>query len=121
STRIAECEWRTRGSSLRRAVAASVGVAEVVRIARREVGKLSKGARVMKTNGESPVYRVAADVCFSTDKEGTIILNVHGGRFHSLIQSGSKLWSLLAAHDEGITQAELVGEFLKDDEDVATE
>jgi len=75
----------------------------------------------MKTNGESPVYRVAADVCFSTDKEGTIILDVHGGRFHSLIQSGSKLWSLLAAHDEGITQAELVDEFLKDDEDVATE
>ena len=75
----------------------------------------------MRTNGESPVYRVAADVCFSTDKEGTIILDVHGGRFHSLIQSGSKLWSLLAAHDEGITQAELVDEFLKDDEDVATE
>jgi len=41
----------------------------------------------MKTNGESPVYRVAADVCFSTDKDGTIILDVHGGRFRTRVKA----------------------------------
>jgi hypothetical protein len=70
----------------------------------------------MKTNGENPLFRVAADVCFSTDKDGTIILDVHGGKFHSLIQSGNKLWSILAAHDQGITQAALVDELMNDDE-----
>jgi hypothetical protein len=74
----------------------------------------------MKTNGLSPVFRVAADVCFSTDKDGTIILDVQGGKFHSLIQDGSKVWSVLAAHDEGITQADLVDE-LMDDEEFAQE
>ncbi len=74
----------------------------------------------MKNNGHDPVYRVAADICFSTDKDGTIILDVHGGKFHSLIQSGSKVWSVLAAHDEGITQAELIHELMKD-EDFAPE
>lgn len=75
----------------------------------------------MKTNGWNPVYRVAADVCFSTDKEGTIILDVQGGKFHSLIQSGSKVWSILAAHDEGITQAELIDELEDHDEELAQE
>jgi transglutaminase superfamily protein len=75
----------------------------------------------MKTNVENPVYRVGADVCFSTDKDGTIILDVHGGKFHSLIQSGSKLWTVLAAHAEGITQAELIDELINDDEDFAQE
>jgi len=75
----------------------------------------------MRTNGESPVYRVAADVCFSTDKDGTIILDVHGGKFHSLIQHGSKVWSVLAAHDEGITHVELVDELMDHDEEFAQE
>src|SRR5262245_49858125 len=75
----------------------------------------------MKTNGQSPVYRIAADVCFSTDNDGTIILDVQGGKFHSLIQSGSKVWSILAAHDEGTTQAALVDELMNHDEAFAQE
>jgi|RhiMethySRZTD1v2_1073278.scaffolds.fasta_scaffold29423_2 transglutaminase superfamily protein/coenzyme PQQ synthesis protein D (PqqD) len=75
----------------------------------------------MKSNGQSPVYRVAADVCFSADKDGTIILDVQGGKFHSLIQGGSRVWSVLAAHDEGITQAELVDELMDHDEEFAQE
>ena len=75
----------------------------------------------MRTNGESPVYRVAADVCFSTDKDGTIILDVRGGRFHSLIQSGSKVWSVLVAHEDGIRRLELCDELMDHDEDFAQE
>jgi hypothetical protein len=76
---------------------------------------------LMKTNGESLVYRVATDVCFSTDKDGTIILDVQGGKFHSLIQGGSKVWSVLAAHDEGITQSGLVNALMDHDEEFAQE
>lgn len=72
-------------------------------------------------NDQNPAYRVAADVCFTTDKDGTIILDVHGGKFHSLIQSGSKVWSLLAAHEDGITETELVNELVDHDEDFAQE
>jgi hypothetical protein len=75
----------------------------------------------MKINNQDPVYRVATDVCFSTDNDGTIILDVHGGRFHSLIQSGSKVWSALAAHDKGITKAELVDRLMGCDEEFARE
>lgn len=75
----------------------------------------------MKTNNHSPAYRIAADVCFSTDKDGTIILDVQGGKFHSLIQSGSKVWSVLAAHDEGITEAELIDELMDHDQEFAQE
>jgi hypothetical protein len=74
----------------------------------------------MKT-AESPTYRIAADVCFSTDTDGTIILDVRGGKFHSLIQSGSKVWSLLAAHPRGITQTELVSHLMDGDAGFAAE
>jgi Transglutaminase-like superfamily len=72
-----------------------------------------------KQDFQSPAYRIAADVCFTTDNDGTIILDVQGGRFHSLIQSGSKTWSILAAR-QGITQTELVDE-LMDHEEFARE
>lgn len=76
-------------------------------------------------NGDSkdrpPAYRVAADVCFSADEDGTIILDVYGGKFHSLIQSGSKVWSVLAAHRDGITEAELVNQLMDHDEEFAQE
>jgi hypothetical protein len=75
----------------------------------------------MKTNGRSPIYRVAADVCFSTDEDGTIILDVQGGKFHSLIQSGSKVWTILAAHHEGISQGELIDKLMDHDEELAQE
>lgn len=61
-----------------------------------------------KEDPETPTYRIAADVCFSTDTDGTIVLDVQGGKFHSLIQSGSKVWSALAEHPHGITQSDLV-------------
>jgi hypothetical protein len=72
-------------------------------------------------NHQSPAYRVAADVCFTTDHDGTIILDVQGGKFHSLIQSGSKVWSTLAAHPEGITQTEIVNELMDQHEEFAQE
>jgi hypothetical protein len=70
---------------------------------------------------EDPTYRIAADVCFSTDADGTIILDVQGGKFHSLIQSGSTVWSVLAAHPRGITHTQLVNHLLDHDADFATE
>lgn len=60
-------------------------------------------------------YRIATDVCFSTDADGTIILDVQGGKFHSLIQSGSRVWSIIAAHPGGISQSELVARLMTDD------
>jgi hypothetical protein len=72
-------------------------------------------------HGPGLAYRIAADVCSSTDREGTIILDVLGGKFHSLIQSGSKVWSVLAAHPEGITGHELVTQLMEHDDDFAEE
>lgn len=66
---------------------------------------------------ETPAYRIAADVCFSTDGDGTIILDIQGGKFHSLIQSGSKVWSVLAAKPEGTSVTELVNELVDYDEE----
>lgn len=71
--------------------------------------------------GPSPAYRIAAGVCFSNDKDGTIILDVQRGKFHSLIQSGSRVWSMLAAHDEGITARELVNQLMEHDDEFAEE
>jgi hypothetical protein len=61
-------------------------------------------------------YRIASDVCSSTDQDGTIVLDVRGGKFHSLIQNGSRVWSILAAHRNGITQAELVDHLIVNDD-----
>ena len=72
--------------------------------------------RVVHTSEHEPAYRIAPDVCFSTDGDGTIILDVQGGKFHSLIQSGSRVWSIIAAHPGGITRSELVDQFMKADE-----
>lgn len=69
----------------------------------------------------TPTYRIASDVCFSTDQDGTIILDVQGGKFHSLIQSGSKVWTILAAQPRGITRAELVNQLVAQDEGLAHE
>ena len=65
-----------------------------------------------KQDPERLTYHIAADVCFSTDTDGTIVLDVQGGKFHSLIQSGSKVWSALAAHPHGITAHELVNHLM---------
>lgn len=76
----------------------------------------------MKTQEpENTAYRIAGDVCFSTDNDGTIVLDVQGGKFHSLIQNGSKVWSLLAAHPRGITQTELVNQLMDHDGNFAEE
>lgn len=66
-------------------------------------------------------YHIASDVCFSTDQDGTIILDVHGGKFHSLIQSGSKAWTVLAGHRTGITQAEMVDQLMNQDDELRQE
>ena len=72
-------------------------------------------------NHQSPAYRVAADVCFTTDHDGTIILDVQGGKFHSLIQGGSKVWSVLAAHPQGITARVIVSQLMTHDDGFAEE
>lgn len=72
-------------------------------------------------HGPTPRYRIAPDVCFSSDKDGTIVLDVRGGKFHSLIHSGSNVWSMLAAHPEGITLPELVNQLMEHDDDFAEE
>ena len=72
-------------------------------------------------HGPNLAYRIAADVCSSTDREGTIVLDVQGGKFHSLIQNGSKVWSVLAAHPHGITAPELVSQLMEHDDEFAEE
>jgi hypothetical protein len=57
-------------------------------------------------------YRVSPEVCFSTDQDGTVILSVERGKFHSLIRAGSKAWSKIAAHAEGVTVGMVVDELL---------
>jgi len=69
----------------------------------------------------TPTYRIASDVCSSTDQDGTIILDVCGGKFHSLIQRGSKVWSILAAQPRGITQTELLSRLVEQDEELERE
>jgi hypothetical protein len=73
------------------------------------------------SSSQRPAYRITVDVCFSTDKDGTIILDVQRGRFHSLIQGGSKVWSILAAHPKGITEAELVTQLIDSGDEFASE
>jgi Transglutaminase-like superfamily len=72
------------------------------------------------SSSQSPTYRISADVCFSIDNDGTIILNVEAGKFHSLIQGGSKVWSVLAAHPQGMTEPELITQ-LADEDELASE
>jgi hypothetical protein len=70
---------------------------------------------------ENPTYRIGTEVCFSADNDGTIVLDVRGGKFHSLIQSGSKVWSVLAAHPRGITRSDLVDHLMAQDSEFADE
>ncbi|HEU4770158.1 MAG TPA: lasso peptide biosynthesis B2 protein [Pyrinomonadaceae bacterium] len=72
--------------------------------------------RIIHKTEHEPAYRIAPDVCFSTDSDGTIILDIQGGKFHSLIQSGSRAWSMIAARPDGTTRTELVDRFMKADE-----
>ena len=75
----------------------------------------------MRNTAMTPTYRIASDVCFSTDQDGTIILDVHGGKFHSLIQGGSKVWTMLAAQPRGITQTDLINRLVEQDDEFAQE
>jgi len=67
-----------------------------------------------QTKSVEPVYRIAPDVCFSTEPDGTIILDIQGGKFHSLIQSGSRVWSIIVAQPGGITRTELIDRLLSE-------
>jgi hypothetical protein len=51
----------------------------------------------------SRLYKVPSGVCYSTDQDGTIILNIARGKFYSLISTGSKVWQQIVAHPEGAT------------------
>lgn len=48
-------------------------------------------------------FRLSPDTCFNTDQDGTAVLNVESGKFHSLIGSASELWTTLSAHPDGVT------------------
>src|SRR5215475_7298496 len=68
-------------------------------------------ARIPLENKEkaiSSLFRLSPDVCFNTDQDGTAVLNVESGKFHSLIGSASELWTTLAAHPEGIPLERIV-------------
>jgi hypothetical protein len=66
-------------------------------------------------------YRVCPDVCFSTDQDGTAILNVERGKFHSLIGAGSTAWSKIAAHPEGVRLGVVVDDLLAKEEEFVGE
>ena len=70
---------------------------------------------------ENPTYSIGTDVCFSADNDGTIVLDIRGGKFHSLIQTGSKVWTVLATHPRGISRSDLVSHLIAQDDEFAEE
>jgi hypothetical protein len=69
----------------------------------------------------SPRYLLSPEACFSTDHDGTAVLNLESGKFHSLIGAGSVAWSKIVAHPEGITLDMVVDELLTKEDEFAGE
>jgi hypothetical protein len=55
-----------------------------------------------------PRYNVSPHVCSSNNKDGSIILDIHGGLIFSLIGVGSLVWARLNAYPAGLTVADIV-------------
>ena len=51
----------------------------------------------------SPQFTVSPHICSSSNKDGSIILNVERGLLYSLIGVGSLMWTKLTAHPGGLT------------------
>ena len=66
-------------------------------------------------------YRVPSHVCFSTDQDGTAILNIERGKFHSLLGAGSIAWQQIAAHSNGATLDTIVNKLLTEETEFASE
>ena len=53
-------------------------------------------------------YNVSPHVCSSNNKDGSIILDIHGGLIFSLIGVGSLVWTRLNAYPPGLTVEDIV-------------
>lgn len=53
-------------------------------------------------------YNVSPHVCSSNNKDGSIILDIHGGLIFSLIGVGSLVWAKLNAYPAGLTVDDLI-------------
>jgi transglutaminase superfamily protein/coenzyme PQQ synthesis protein D (PqqD) len=62
-------------------------------------------------------FSIAPGICFTTEEDGTAILNVDRGKFYSVIGLGSKIWDNLVASQQGLTIDDLVNSFRDDFED----
>ena len=68
-----------------------------------------------------PRYNVSPHVCSSNNKDGSIILDIHGGLIFSLIGVGSLVWAKLNAHPAGLTVDNIVRSIQSDFEEVPIE
>lgn len=82
---------------------------------------MKTAAILESTSMDAARFRVSPHVCFSTDQDGTAILNVEHGKFHSVIGAGSAAWQQIAAHPEGITLDIIVDQLLTMDADFTSE
>src|SRR5882724_8084435 len=64
------------------------------------------------TNINLPRFSVSPDARSITDNDGTAILNVNSGRFHSLVGAGSLAWRKVIGCPEGVTAATVVDDLL---------
>jgi len=64
-------------------------------------------------------FSISPDVCFSLDKDGTIILSIEKGKFYSLTGLGSLVWASLTNHLEGLTLDRITADLLAEFNDVS--
>ena len=53
-------------------------------------------------------FSVSTDLCSSTNKDGTIVLNVRTGVLYSVIGVGSAIWTKLSSCPDGLSQQDIV-------------
>ena len=66
-------------------------------------------------------FSISADVCSSTNKDGTIILNVKTGLLYSVIGAGSAIWTRLSSRPNNLSQQDIVGSIVAEFSDVPEE
>lgn len=54
-------------------------------------------------------FLIPTEVCSTTDKDGTTVLHITRDKMYSVIGVGSLIWARLAAHEKGLTHAEIAG------------
>jgi len=63
-------------------------------------------------------FSVSTDVCSSTNKDGTIILNVRTGVLYSVIGAGSVMWTRLSSCPDGLSPQDIVSSIVGQFNDV---